>query len=156
MPVHPAQTGGDSFEPPYRSLAQGRRFRPRFGSREAMRFLMEAGQTLASSLDYERTLQALAEIAVPRVACYCVVDDRAGAPSAPHRSVLAGAAVGPARARAGARDRARARGGARGTDVGGEHRRRGFENPFHPSPCGKALAAENVGFSRGRNWVWGV
>jgi signal transduction histidine kinase len=51
-----------------------RRLRPRIGSREAMRFLMEAGQTLASTLEYERTLQALADLAVPRIACYCVVD----------------------------------------------------------------------------------
>ena len=52
-------------EPPARS---------RLSSREALRFLSEAGQTLASTLEYETTLQALAELAVPRVACFCVVD----------------------------------------------------------------------------------
>jgi signal transduction histidine kinase len=50
------------------------RARSRISSREALRFLSEAGQTLASTLDYETTLQALAELAVPRVACFCVVD----------------------------------------------------------------------------------
>lgn len=50
------------------------RVRSRIGSREALRFLSDAGQTLASSLDYETTLQSLAELAVPRVACFCVVD----------------------------------------------------------------------------------
>jgi signal transduction histidine kinase len=52
----------------------GTQGRSRVGTREALRFLMEAGQTLASTLDYERALQALADLAVPRVACMCVVD----------------------------------------------------------------------------------
>jgi signal transduction histidine kinase len=50
------------------------RSRSRISSREALRFLSEAGQTLASTLDYETTLQTLAELAVPRAACFCVVD----------------------------------------------------------------------------------
>lgn len=47
---------------------------PRISSREALRFLSRAGRTLASTLEYETTLQALAELAVPRVACFCIVD----------------------------------------------------------------------------------
>jgi signal transduction histidine kinase len=46
----------------------------RVTSRESLRFLARAGQALAGSLDYEDTLQRVAELAVPRVACYCVVD----------------------------------------------------------------------------------
>lgn len=56
------------------SGAGTRRRRSRIGSREALSFLSEAGHTLASTLDYHSTLQALTELAVPRVACFCVVD----------------------------------------------------------------------------------
>lgn len=56
------------------SRSEGLLSRSRISSREALRFLSEAGRTLASTLDYETTLQALAELAVPRVACICVVD----------------------------------------------------------------------------------
>jgi serine phosphatase RsbU (regulator of sigma subunit)/PAS domain-containing protein len=38
------------------------------------RFLADAGRVLASSLDYERTLQTVAGLAVPQVADWCVVD----------------------------------------------------------------------------------
>ncbi len=38
------------------------------------RFLAEAGQVLASSLDYERTLRRVAELAVPWLADWCAVD----------------------------------------------------------------------------------
>lgn len=38
------------------------------------RFLIEAGQILASSLDYEATLQNIAQLAVPRVADWCVIN----------------------------------------------------------------------------------
>ncbi|HEV2147218.1 MAG TPA: GAF domain-containing sensor histidine kinase [Longimicrobiaceae bacterium] len=55
-------------------MSDASRTRPRVSTREALRFLTEAGQTLAASLDYEATLQAVAELAVPRVACYCAVD----------------------------------------------------------------------------------
>jgi signal transduction histidine kinase len=48
--------------------------RPRMRTREALGFLAAAGETLASSLDYEATLQAVAELAVPRIACFCLVD----------------------------------------------------------------------------------
>jgi signal transduction histidine kinase len=50
------------------------RERTRINRREALRFLADAGRTLASSLEYETTLQSVAELAVPRIACYCVVD----------------------------------------------------------------------------------
>lgn len=61
-------------EPSSGSGSDETRTRSRISSREALRFLSEAGQTLASTLDYETTLQALAELSVPRVACFCVVD----------------------------------------------------------------------------------
>jgi PAS domain S-box-containing protein len=38
------------------------------------RFLAEAGQVLASSLDYEQTLDAVAQMVVPRLADWCGVD----------------------------------------------------------------------------------
>ena len=40
----------------------------------AYRFLAEAGRVLASSLDYETTLQNLARLAVPELADWCAVD----------------------------------------------------------------------------------
>lgn len=55
-------------------MSPASRTRSRVGTREALRFLTEAGRTLAGSLDYEATLQAVAELAVPRVGCYCAVD----------------------------------------------------------------------------------
>lgn len=52
-----------------------RRFgRPRVKTRESLRFLTEVGNTLAASLDYQVTLQKVAELTVPRLACYCEVD----------------------------------------------------------------------------------
>ena len=41
---------------------------------EETRLLAEAGAVLASSLDYERTLAAVARLAVPLLADYCIVD----------------------------------------------------------------------------------
>ena len=38
------------------------------------RFLSEAGQALASSLDYEETLQRVARLAVPQIADWCAVE----------------------------------------------------------------------------------
>ena len=38
------------------------------------RFLAQAGVTLASSLDYEETLQRVAQLAVPGLADWCAVD----------------------------------------------------------------------------------
>lgn len=39
-----------------------------------LRFLSQAGEVLASSLDYETTLQTLATLAVPKLADWCAVD----------------------------------------------------------------------------------
>lgn len=43
-------------------------------STEVQRFLAEAGEALASSLDYETTLASVARLAVPRLADWCAVD----------------------------------------------------------------------------------
>ena len=44
------------------------------GTEEAQRFLVEAGATLAGSLDYLKTLAAVARLAVPRIADWARVD----------------------------------------------------------------------------------
>ena len=41
---------------------------------EAQRFLAEAGELLASSLDYETTLQSIAQLVVPYLADWCTID----------------------------------------------------------------------------------
>ncbi len=41
---------------------------------DALRFLVQAGAVLASSLDYEATLRSLAELAVPTLGDWCAVD----------------------------------------------------------------------------------
>src|SRR4051812_30131823 len=41
---------------------------------EALRFLVQASTLLGSSLDYTRTLPAVAELAVPALAEWCFVD----------------------------------------------------------------------------------
>lgn len=41
---------------------------------ETMRFLAAATTLLSSSLDYEATLQRIAELAVPSIADWCIVD----------------------------------------------------------------------------------
>lgn len=41
---------------------------------QRQRFLAQAGQVLAASLDYERTLERIAELAVPDLADWCAVD----------------------------------------------------------------------------------
>jgi signal transduction histidine kinase len=46
----------------------------RVSSREALRFLTRAGRTLAASLDPEQTLTRLVQLAVPRVACFAMID----------------------------------------------------------------------------------
>lgn len=48
--------------------------RPRVSSRESLRFLTEVGNALAASLDYQVTLQTVAALPVPRLACYCELD----------------------------------------------------------------------------------
>ncbi|MCC7023436.1 MAG: PAS domain S-box protein [Thermomicrobiales bacterium] len=52
----------------------------RVEAEQALRLLDEAGRTLASSLDYEETLQRVAWFAVPDLADWCVIDllDEAG------------------------------------------------------------------------------
>jgi PAS domain S-box-containing protein len=49
-------------------ITRGRR------ARDASEFLVEASRVLASSLDYETTLQNLASAAVPRIADWCSID----------------------------------------------------------------------------------
>ena len=53
--------------------ANGRRRlgRARVTTRESLSFLAEVGNTLVTSLDYEATLQQVADLTVPRLACYC-------------------------------------------------------------------------------------
>ncbi len=43
-------------------------------ARQRATFLAEAGKTLSGSLDYERTLKAVARLAVPTIADWCAVD----------------------------------------------------------------------------------
>jgi PAS domain S-box-containing protein len=43
-------------------------------SEESLRFLAEASEVLASSLNYETTLKSLAQLSVPRMADWCMVD----------------------------------------------------------------------------------
>ncbi|MEP6638138.1 MAG: ATP-binding protein [Chloroflexota bacterium] len=49
----------------------GRRYRE---LAESQRFLAEAGQLLAGSLEYDRTIRQVADLAVPRIADWCLVD----------------------------------------------------------------------------------
>jgi signal transduction histidine kinase len=46
----------------------------RVSSREALRFLTRAGRVLSGSLDPEETLERLVQLAVPRVACFAMID----------------------------------------------------------------------------------
>lgn len=46
----------------------------RVSSREALRFLTRAGRLLSASLDVEQTLERLLHLAVPRVACFAMID----------------------------------------------------------------------------------
>jgi signal transduction histidine kinase len=46
----------------------------RVSSREALRFLTRAGRALSRSLDPEQTLKQLVQLAVPRVACFALID----------------------------------------------------------------------------------
>jgi signal transduction histidine kinase len=70
----PAEESSPATGEPSAVTSGGPRARSRVGTREALRFLIDAGQTLASSLDYEATLQAVAELSVPRIACFCMVE----------------------------------------------------------------------------------
>ncbi|HXT45027.1 MAG TPA: SpoIIE family protein phosphatase [Pseudonocardiaceae bacterium] len=55
------------------ALERARLFEEREHARAAVAFLAEASAVLVSSLDYERTLRQLAELAVPRLADWCGV-----------------------------------------------------------------------------------
>ena len=46
----------------------------RVSSREALRFLNRAGRLLSASLDLDQTLRRVVRLAVPRVACFAMVD----------------------------------------------------------------------------------
>ncbi|MGH7445444.1 MAG: GAF domain-containing sensor histidine kinase [Longimicrobiales bacterium] len=46
----------------------------RVSSREALRFLTVAGRVLSASLDPDETLRRLVRLAVPRVACFAMID----------------------------------------------------------------------------------
>lgn len=46
----------------------------RVGTREALRFLTRAGRVQSSSLDPDQTLRRLVRLAVPRVACFAMID----------------------------------------------------------------------------------
>jgi signal transduction histidine kinase len=46
----------------------------RVSSREALRFLTRAGRALSRSLDPEQTLKRLVQLAVPRIACFALID----------------------------------------------------------------------------------
>ncbi|MEX2571954.1 MAG: GAF domain-containing sensor histidine kinase [Gemmatimonadota bacterium] len=46
----------------------------RVSSREALRFLTRAGRVLSRSLDPDQTLKRLVRLAVPRVACFAMID----------------------------------------------------------------------------------
>jgi signal transduction histidine kinase len=46
----------------------------RVSSREALRFLTRAGRVLAASLNPEETLERLVRLAVPRIACFAMID----------------------------------------------------------------------------------
>lgn len=46
----------------------------RVTSREALRFLTRAGRVLSSSLDPDQTLRRVVRLAVPRVACFAMID----------------------------------------------------------------------------------
>src|SRR5262245_6740280 len=72
--VGPADTGGrnrERYREDYREIA---RLPERERAEEALRFLSEAGAVLASSLDYTKTLAAVARLAVPRLADWCIID----------------------------------------------------------------------------------
>lgn len=69
-------------------------------AQERLAFIADAGEILASSLDYETTLASIARLAVPRIADWCAVDllDESGQPR-----LVAVAHVDPERVRFGYR-----------------------------------------------------
>lgn len=68
-PVRNVDTGRIEFAVDvFRDVTEERR------SADTQRFLAEAGQVLASSLDYEATLAAVVQLAVPRLADWCAIE----------------------------------------------------------------------------------
>jgi PAS domain S-box-containing protein len=55
--------------------ADGRRVAPPISDPEALRFLADATDLLAGSIDYEATLGSIARLAIPRLADWCIVDE---------------------------------------------------------------------------------
>jgi len=62
------------FEPPRMAVTVLRDITERRRDEEAQRFLAEASEILGSSLHYGRTLQQIADLTVPRLADWCLVD----------------------------------------------------------------------------------
>jgi len=56
------------------AIDNARLFEAERTSAERLRFLADAGRVLGSSLDYRRTLDSLASLAVPRLADWCAID----------------------------------------------------------------------------------
>ena len=56
------------------ALARSRLYAAEQAARERVTFLAEAGDLLASSLDYNHTLAQLAQLSVPRLADWCAID----------------------------------------------------------------------------------
>jgi PAS domain S-box-containing protein len=56
------------------AVDNARLYRGEQEARARVTFLAEAGRLLGSSLDYERTLKGVAELSVPRLADWCIVD----------------------------------------------------------------------------------
>jgi PAS domain S-box-containing protein len=68
-PIHNLETGQIEFVvSAFRDITEERR------SADTQRFLAEAGQVLSSSLDYEATLAAVVQLAVPRLADWCAIE----------------------------------------------------------------------------------
>jgi signal transduction histidine kinase/CHASE1-domain containing sensor protein/ActR/RegA family two-component response regulator len=80
-------------------LAAERLARERLVNEERSRFLAEAGQALAASLDYRDSLGIVTQLAVPALADWCAIDMRTGDGRLQR---LAGAVADPRAARAGA------------------------------------------------------
>src|SRR5207237_4217761 len=56
------------------ALERARHYAAELALRERTEFLADASELLGSSLDYERTLARLVELAVPRLADWCEID----------------------------------------------------------------------------------
>jgi PAS domain S-box-containing protein len=67
----------DADERPLHFIARVQDITERKRVEEGIQFLSDAGQVLVSSLDYEETLRSVVQLAVPRLADWCVVELRA-------------------------------------------------------------------------------